>query len=264
MSNSKQIAAVLILKEVEKGKIDLQSPIKKYLPFLRQIWADTVTVHQLLNHTHGIDAIDKPLMFIPGSNFNYGNLSYILLGKIVEFSSHKKYSEMANELFKKLDMKNTFTYSSSKTHNLVLGHINNQNKFSVINSTQINEKSISADGIITTAKDLTIWNNKLHKGKILTPKTYKLMTTSKVLAQHNLFGKEKIPYGYGIRIYENDFIKYIGHTGLGDGFLSINLYFPNKDISIIVLENQMNENKDLSYFFEIEIKKIVTNSRLFN
>ena len=48
MSNSKQITAVLILKEVEKGKINLQAPIKKYLPKLTQTWADSVTVHQLL------------------------------------------------------------------------------------------------------------------------------------------------------------------------------------------------------------------------
>ena len=34
MSNSKQIAAVLILKEAEKGRINLQSTIKKYLPYL--------------------------------------------------------------------------------------------------------------------------------------------------------------------------------------------------------------------------------------
>ena len=31
-SNSKKITAVMILKEAENGKIDLNSPIKKYLP----------------------------------------------------------------------------------------------------------------------------------------------------------------------------------------------------------------------------------------
>ena len=51
MSNTKQITSVLVLKEVEKGKIDLHAPIKKYLPNLKQTWADSVTVHQLLNHT---------------------------------------------------------------------------------------------------------------------------------------------------------------------------------------------------------------------
>ncbi|KVV13424.1 serine hydrolase domain-containing protein [Flavobacterium sp. TAB 87] len=33
MSNSKQITAVLLLKQVEKGTVNLQAPIKKYLPY---------------------------------------------------------------------------------------------------------------------------------------------------------------------------------------------------------------------------------------
>lgn len=257
MSNSKQITAVLILKEVEKGKINLQSPIKKYLPKLTQTWADSVTVHQLLNHTHGITDLEKPLLFKSGTDFKYGNLSNILLGKIIEFSSKRSYSEMANELFKNLKMNNTFAYSKEKMQKVVSGHINKDNSFKVVNSTQIKEESIPADGIITTAKDLTIWNNNLHKGKILKPETYKLMTASTVFAQHVVFGKEKVGYGYGIRICENDKTKHIGHTGLGDGFASMNLYFPKNNLSLIVLENQMNEKIDLCYYFGIEIKKII-------
>ena len=260
MSNSKQITAVLILKEVEKGKIDLQSPIKKYLPKLTQTWADSVTVHQLLNHTHGIDELNKPLLFKPGTDFKYGNLSNRLLGEIIAFSSKRTYSEMANELFKNLKMKNTFAYSKEKMQNVVSGHMNKKNSFKVVNSTQISEESIPADGIITTTKDLTIWDNNLHKGKILKPETYKLMITSTVFAQHNVFGKDKVGYGYGIRICENDKTKYIGHTGLGDGFASMNLYFPKNNLSLIVLENQMNENNDLSYYFGTEIKKIILKS----
>ena len=49
MSNSKQVTAVLIMREVENGRINLQEPISKYLNHLNQTWADTVTVHQLLN-----------------------------------------------------------------------------------------------------------------------------------------------------------------------------------------------------------------------
>jgi D-alanyl-D-alanine carboxypeptidase len=260
MSNSKQITAVLILREVEKGKIDLKLPIKNYLPELSQTWADSVTVHQLLNHTHGISSIEKPLLFKPGTDFKYGNLSNILLGKIIEFSSKRTYTEMANELFKSLKMKNTFAYSKEKMQNVVSGHINKENSFKVVNSTQIDEESIPADGIITSAKDLTIWNNNLHRGKILKPETYQLMTTSSVFAQHNVFGKDKVGYGYGIRICENDKIKYIGHTGLGDGFASMNLYFLKKDLSLIVLENQMNANNELSYYFGTEIKKIILKS----
>jgi D-alanyl-D-alanine carboxypeptidase len=260
MSNSKQITAVLILREVEKGKINLQQPIKKYLPNLTQPWADSVTVHQLLNHTHGIVDVKKPLLFKPGSAFKYGDVSNILLGKIIEFSSKKSYSETANDLFRKLNMKNTFAYSKEKMQHVASGHSNKENIFTVIKSTGIKEENIPAHGIISTVKDLVTWNNNLHHGKILNKESYKLMTTPSALAQHNVFGKENVGYGYGIRICENEKPKYIGHTGLGDGFASVNLYFPKSNTSLIVLENQMNEKLELCYYFGIEIKKIIQNN----
>jgi len=264
MSNSKQVAAVLILLEVEKGRIDLQSPIKKYLPELTQTWADSVTVHQLLNHSHGIVDLQKPLLFKPGTDFKYGNLSFNLLGKIVANTSKKSYDEVANSLFKKLNMKNTFCYSKDKTQNLASGHFVQNDVYDVIEGSQINPESLGADGIVSTVNDLAIWNNNLHKGKILKPETYQLMLKYTILSQHNLFGKEKEGYGYGIRIIEKEPVKYIGHTGLGDGFSSVNLYFPESDISLIVLENQMFANPDLFYATGFKIKNMLFKSDLLN
>ena len=266
MSNSKQITAVLLLREVEKGNVDLQSPIKKYLPYLTQTWADTVTVHQLLNHTHGIVDTGKPLVFKAGSDFKYGNLSNILLGEIIAFSSKESYSKLATELFKQLKMNHTYCYSKERIQKLVSGHLNKNNTFIVkdTDSTQINLHSIPADGIVSTAQDLVIWDNNLHKGKILKPETYKLMTTYNVLAQHNVFGKEKVGYGFGIRINDKETPKYIGHTGLGDGFAAVNLYFPESDVCLIVLENQTNDNFEINYYFGTEIRKILMKSNLTN
>ncbi|MFA6277383.1 MAG: serine hydrolase domain-containing protein, partial [Pedobacter sp.] len=98
-SNSKQITAVLILKEVEKGNLSLNKSIKTYLPYLKQPWADTVTVHQLLNMSAGIVNLDKPLAFKPGTDFYYSNPAYGLLGQLIEKVTGKKYSEAANNLF---------------------------------------------------------------------------------------------------------------------------------------------------------------------
>ena len=264
MSNSKQVAAVLILLEVEKGKIDLQSPIKKYLPELTQTWADSVTVHQLLNHSHGIVDLQKPLLFKPGTDFKYGNLSFNLLGEIVAVTSKKSYDELANALFKKLKMKNTFCYAKDKAKNVVSGHRVQNGVYDVVEGSQITSKSFGADGVVSTASDLAIWNNNLHKGKILKPEIYQLMLKYTILSQHNVFGKEKEGYGYGIRIIEKDAVKYLGHTGLGDGFSSVNLYFPESDVSLIVLENQMNENSNLFYASEIKIKNILFKSDLLH
>lgn len=262
MSNTKQITSVLLLKQVEQGKVDLQSPIKKYLPNLTQSWADSVTVHQLLNHTHGIADLEKPLLFKPGTDFKYGNLSNILLGKIIENVSHKMYTELANALFQQLGMKDTFCYSKENRRNLVSGHMVKNNIFSPVQESFINNENLPADGVITTAKDLSIWNNNLHKGKILSPKMYQLMTTPSAMSQHDVFGKNKMGYGYNMRIVKDHDLQYLGHTGLGDGFASLNIYIPKSDVSIIVLENQMNEDSDLYYYFETEIKNIIFKSDL--
>lgn len=254
MSNTKQITAVLVLKEVEKGNINLESPIKNYLPELTQSWSDSVIIHQLLNHTHGIIDIEKPLVFKPGTDFKYGNLSNIILGKILEKVTKKSYSDLASNLFKQFKMDNTFCFSKDDRKNLAYGHINKENKFSVLYKSFINEENMAADGVITTARDLAIWNENLHQNKILKNEMYQLMVSNTVLSQHDLFGQEKLPYGYGLRIVNDGGVKYYGHTGLGDGFASLNIYLPEHKLSLLILENQMAEDPKLYYYFETIFK----------
>jgi len=264
MSNTRQITAVLILKEAEQGRIDLQAPIKKYLPQLNQTWADSVTVHQLLNHTHGIVDLKKPLAFKPGSDFKYGDLGYSLLGKIIESVTKKSYYEVANSFFKELKMKHTLCLSAAPIKNLVSGYVNNNNAFKLVSKTMITIESTSSNGIVSTAGDLAIWNENLHKGKLLQPESYQLLFKYNITAQNSFFGPEKIGYGYGFRIVDKEPVRYVGHTGLGDGFSSVNLYFPDSDVSLIILENQMNQNRDLFYANEVKIKNILLKSNLLN
>ncbi|HEX9513956.1 MAG TPA: serine hydrolase domain-containing protein [Puia sp.] len=60
-SISKQITAVLVLRAYDQGKLRLQDTLRRYLPDLKASWADSITVHQLLTHTHGITYLDQPL-----------------------------------------------------------------------------------------------------------------------------------------------------------------------------------------------------------
>ncbi len=265
MSNSKQVTAVLILREVEKGKVDLQSSVGKYLPEIQQSWADTVTVHQLLNFSAGITEIDKPLSFKPGTDFLYGVTTYTMLSNIFEKVTGKKYIEAANDLFKELKMKNSFCYEEDKKNNVVKGYVNTKDVFK-LKEHPIQGKGwidfIPAGGIVSNLKDLNIWDTKLHNGKILKPETYKLMTNYNITSQHIAFGSEKIGYGYGVHVSDKTSIKYIGHSGKGLGFASIKVYFPEKGVDMIVLENQYSEDSGLHYYFEIKIREIVMNSNL--
>ena len=95
---------------------------------------------------------------------------------------------------------------------------------------------IPAGGFISTAEDLVKWNNQLHKGNLLKPATYKLMTTphENAVRMHPIFGR--IVYGYGLAVSEAEPMK-LGHSGQLIGFSSINFYYPATATSVIVLNN---------------------------
>ena len=267
MSNSKQITAVLVLQEVDKGHIHLQSPIKKYLPDLKQSWADTVTVHNLLNHTCGIVGLDEPLAFKSGTQFKYSDINYMLLGKIIESVTKDSYPEKANELFKKCGMKNTFVPNNNNQQRLIKGYgYSKDNARYEVHNIVIAKENFPSAGVITTANDLTIWDRKLHNNGLLKTSTYNLMISYSIKARHNAFGDKEIGYGYGIRINDLEKVKEFGHTGYGpnQGFTSLNIYYPDTKTSVIVLENQGYEDFDIAYYFESRIRQIIKQSILTN
>jgi len=267
-SNSKQITGVLVSKEVEKGNINLHIPIKNYLPELSASWADTVTVHQLLNMSAGIEALDKPLLFEPGTSFHYSNPAYGLLGRILKKVTKKEYSQLANDLFKEIGMDNTYCYQLNNGNKyLINGYQWIEDKFQKVNfhtlgfTNETWNDFVPTGGIISNVADLHIWDSKLHKGELLKSESYKNMTTSNVPDLFAALSDKQIYYGYGVDICDKP-VKYIGHGGTGFGFVSIKFYVPEKDLDVIVLENLYNSNIPINYHFEKEIRKIVINSSL--
>lgn len=267
MSIAKQITATLILQEVEKGTIDLHKPIRTYLPDFQYSWADTITVHQLLNHTSGLYSDDlKPnLKFKPGTDFGYSNIGYYVAGLVLEKQSHKTYQELVTSLFKKYKMNNSFYPTETSGKFLTKGHtIRKDGTFKLNEKSGFTTDHYFGSHLIVTAPDLAKWNESLHNDKLLNSKTYQLMTNYSVTNTHQVFSEKPIGYGYGLRINDKDSIYEIGHTGFhpSEGFTAVNLYYPKYKTSVIVMENQANENFDIAYYFEQEIRKIVKESSL--
>jgi CubicO group peptidase (beta-lactamase class C family) len=129
LSNTKQINALLVLRKVDKGKLDLQKNLRTYLPDFPQKWADSVNIHQLLNHTSGIVSLENPLSTKPGTTFKYTDLNYILLGKIVEAVTNNSAEKAVNELFSNCGMKNSGYPNGAIQSTLVSGfHVSEQNE----------------------------------------------------------------------------------------------------------------------------------------
>jgi D-alanyl-D-alanine carboxypeptidase len=266
-SISKQITAVIILREYEKGHLDLYTPIRKYLPKITEPWVDSVTIHHLLTHTHGIrEHIKGPLVFTPGTRFEYSNTGYMLLAGIAEHTSGKSFETLSAELFAECGMHNSFHPALKKHKRLANGYTedtNGQINF-IPEPERLPLNLTAAGGFISTAEDLIKWTYRLHSGKILADSTYRLMMTKhkNAIRQHPLFGP--LQYGYGITIDDTDGILQLGQTGKLPGFNSINFYYPATKTSVTVLNNVQRYPQDIhkGFYYHTEVVRIVRESLL--
>jgi hypothetical protein len=90
----------------------------------------------------------------------------------------------------------------------------------------------AAGSLCSTVEDLVKWNNALHHGKILNESIYREFITPARLNDGTI-----THYAKGITVTEKNGRKMIEHGGEINGFLSENRYFPDEDISIVVLIN---------------------------
>ncbi len=252
-SISKQFTAVLVLREYDKGRLDLFIPIRNYLPELTQKWADTVNVHHLLTHMHGIVSYDQPTKFTPGTQYAYSQIGYDVLAKIAEKSSGKTFATLSKELFDQCKMMQTFHPDIRSYQNLVNGYTENEeNDLELENATF--ENYPAAGSFVSTSSDLYRWNTLFYGGKLLQKSTMKMLLTKQkgAIRNHPIFGTTE--YGYGITIDTKGDKTQLGQTGFAPGFASMNFYFPKSKTSVIVLQNIVYDSDDLKKTFKNHIK----------
>lgn len=260
-SISKQVTAVIVLQEVEKGHLHLNDPIHKYLPELTAQWADTVTIHHLLTHTHGITGLDKPLAFTPGSRFQYGFIGYDLLSQIVEKAAGQTFPDRCNSLFKQCGMQHS-SHPRSKSYKALCKGYTMENGERKEEQLYLDVYA-AAGGLIASGEDLVKWNNHLHGGELLSDSMYQLMTSKKENAFRDHATLGMIDYGYGITIPHQTSVPELGVTGVAQGFIAMDMYFPFTKTSMVVLENIATDMVTLknSFYYHEQILKIVRSAQ---
>lgn len=181
----------------------------------------------------------------------------MMLGEILKNTTGKSFTELANSLFKKLKMDQTFVYNVKNKQSHVPRYMNENNQFEKVNESFLNDNLAPAAGIISTVQDLAKWDQALFKGKLLSPEFQKQMMTPSTSSQHNVFGKESMGFGYNVRFIKEAGLDYFAVTGLGDGFTCLNVYFPSTDTTLVILENQMPKNNEYRSFKEAAIKNTI-------
>lgn len=214
-SITKQFTAAGILLLVEDGKIKLDEPVGKYLDTLPEAWRG-VTVRQLLNQTSGIKnyttvaameqekdytaaemikfVADAPLEFAPGTNWQYSNTNYFLLGLIIEKISGKSYAEfMRRRIFKPLKMSATQINDHKATiKNRAVGYKRNQGDFKTALRVSPTHP-FAAGAIVSTVSDMAKWDAALSGEKLLKRQSLEQMfaPSAKVAADN------PAKYGFG-------------------------------------------------------------------
>lgn len=261
-SISKQITAVLVLRELDNNHLDLDEPVSIYLPELMQPWKDSVSIKELLNHTSGIVKENTPLAFSAGTQFAYSDLGYELLRKILEKSSGKTYEKLVAELFKICKMNNSSYPTKSSKKTLVTAYSKSTDSTLLTELETFKYNYVSAGLLISTANDLIKWNDFLHNKKLFSDSIYSMMMTETSLRHHPIWGD--VGYGYGMQItHDNGIIEY-GHSGYIPGFVSMNFYYPETKTNVIVLENIDWKDYDFSqtFYFEKIIRNLLRESNL--
>jgi CubicO group peptidase (beta-lactamase class C family) len=272
-SCSKQFTAMGIMILKEKGKLNLDDDITKYLPELS--FYKGVTVKNLLNHTGGLpdymqlmdSLFDKSkiatnkdiinifskhqpkILFEPNTKWEYSNTGYTLLASIIEKASGMTYADYLNKaIFQPLKMKNTFAYnrrlSPKKIDNYAFGYVYSDSLKKYVLPDELEETKIVIwlDGVVgdggvnSTVNDLLIWDRALYSNKLLTKEDMKAvfeLATLKDGAKRN--------YGFGWGIEENaDFGKIANHDGGWPGYVTFIDRHITNDKTIIILQNHSN------------------------
>ena len=268
-SITKAFTSVLILQLVEQKKIDLDKPIKTYLPKYSGEGADTVKIKMLLNHTSGLpnadagynsvaDALARgmphyqmpatvdqlidryysgKLLNEPGRVFSYNNADYIILGRIVEVVAGKPFEEVLKDrILTPLKMNDSgLLHERDVILHLAPSYFSPEKGAPLINDMPVYpENWFAAGGMYSTTGDLMKFADALYGGKLLSSASLDLMLTP------GLDG-----YGFGVWIGNPTFGgKTYRNVNRPGGVMGANgsLYHFNgvgfsKDLNIVILSN---------------------------
>jgi CubicO group peptidase (beta-lactamase class C family) len=258
----------------------LQNPLSHYLTPEDLLWdgevpewATIVTLHQLLTHTSGIvnytdlalfwDNLyptenpsilnlmnlfkKEPLNFDPGTQYEYCNSGYTLLGQVIERLSKKTLGQYFMEtFFVPLKMRDTslptqgtsLTLKKTKLHsNLARGYTYDikspAGPYTEIKNYWPHKIDQGDGGIISTIPSLVKWNTALYKGRVLPPDVLRLMLTPYELIP----GESNIYYGYGIVCRESLAGTIVTHGGSIPGYHNYPIYLNSIDTTVISFTN---------------------------
>ena len=258
-SISKQFVAAAMMRMQEEGKLKLSDPLSKYLPDFPR--GDQITLRQLLAHTSGIRdyttgedfhsrcgnapgpgevyqrILAAPHGDRPGRRFSYSNSNYYLAGMILEKVTGESLRDLLNRLFfKPLGMKDTeLAEGDAVIENYASPYLMRNGMPERANTWNMGWAG-GAGAIVSTPRDLFLWNEGLWGGKVLQPESLKEIWKPEA-SEFSEAGSDVEGYACGWGV-----VKMLGHTWVGHGgylppYRSSLFRIPDLQLTLVVLTN---------------------------
>jgi len=264
-SLTKQFTAALILRLEEEGLLRVDDPVGRHIEEYPPENADRITLHHLLTHTSGLPSYtnlpgfmeweaatpfspdeilaltwEAPLHFEPGTDFEYSNSGYVLLGWIAERVTGLSYDEaLRTYVLDPLELRDTgYDRALWPPDGHAGGHTRNLVGY---RPARLIDPSVpySAGMLYSTVGDLARWSTRLFVDGDLfqDPETSARMTTP---------GLESGTYGYGVGVRTPDIerdhgVRVIEHSGGIFGFSAWLRVFPDHGRLIVLLDNTSSD-----------------------
>jgi serine beta-lactamase-like protein LACTB, mitochondrial len=255
-SISKPITAVAVMQLFERGRLDLDAPVQKYCPaFPEKQWP--VTTRQVLGHLSGIRHYksdeefnstrfyasvaegldmfkDDPLLFEPGTKYNYTTHGYSVLGCVVEGASGQKFADFVSEnVFKPAAMERIRVDSVVEIiPNRAQGY-RMTNKGVLLNSPLAdNSYKVPGGGFVSTAEDLARFAVALQTDRLLKHETFELMS-----APQKLKDGKATSYGLGWSVGARNGQRTVGHSGAQQRVSTFLHMQPEQGLAVVIMSN---------------------------
>jgi serine beta-lactamase-like protein LACTB, mitochondrial len=266
-SIAKSITAVAAMTLAESGKLNLDAPVQTYCaPFPPKQWP--ITTRELLGHRSGIrhyrpaetesdnGPVDNtrhytwladgfalfagdPLLFQPGSSFQYSTYGYTVVGCVVEGAAAERFQDyVAAHVLQPAGMTHTFV---DNVFEIVPHRARGYQKLDgqVRNATLLDSSyKIPGGGYVSTSEDLVRFAQALLDDKLLKASSVAEMWTASTQSLAARFG-----YGLGFEVIEGG--KYIAHGGGQSGTSTYLFILPEARFAVAVMANMERVNSQL-------------------
>ena len=273
-SNTKLFTAVAALQQMDAGAFALDTSVIEYLGFAGTKIAPTVTPYHLLTHTSGIadDAdeeageryedlfVDKPNYalrhtldilpnfvhkepnFAPGEKTRYCNVSYVLLGLMVERATGMTYRDYVTEnVFARAGMTDaTFASSDVVTPRIAEGADPARDTLGAVTHWRRNVFSYPPvgapdGGAHVTAGDLTAFRRALIAGRLLSPELTEAMLSPHEVYRSGVRAAHRTGFGFEFWTNRDGEIQCYWKEGINVGVSAILRYYPPAGVTLVIL-----------------------------